>query len=408
MRNAFLVGVAFVIALGVAPSAQAQQQPSIQNGPVPVTYSFAPPGARSLAMGASFIGLADDATASESNPAGLTILTKPELSAHFRYSSFDTTVPDTVIGTGFKTFNDTVGSPSFFSFVYPWKHAALSLYYQRAADFKSHSFFDGVIPGTTLPNYDQVDTLFRLENIGVSGALKIGSVVSIGASARISRVTLDSLQRTTFPQSDVGVLFRGFIAPKGSQTKATFNGGVLVTTSKFSLGAVYKQGAHYDFGTNFVIDTTDGVNTAVLRSTFQPLPVRIPDVFGGGLALRPTERWTLLADAVRVKYSQADPGPTFLNIYQQAGQGGREALQDKTEVHVGTEYTWFGGNEWAFAVRAGFYSDPDHDGLAGVDSGQSHATVGGGVVIKSRLQIDAAGNFAKHVKEGLLSVVVRF
>jgi len=31
-------------------------------------FNFSPPGARSLGMGSSFIGLADDATASESNP----------------------------------------------------------------------------------------------------------------------------------------------------------------------------------------------------------------------------------------------------------------------------------------------------------------------------------------------------
>src|SRR5690349_21131094 len=121
----------------VATSALAQQPPpgtDRQIGPPPVQYNFQPPGARSLAMSASFIGLADDATASESNPAGLTILTKPELSAHFRASSLDTEAPDTVTGRGFETFNDRVESPGFFSFVYPWKTAAVSVYYQRAAD----------------------------------------------------------------------------------------------------------------------------------------------------------------------------------------------------------------------------------------------------------------------------------
>ncbi len=67
-----------------------------------------------------------------------------------------------------------------------------------------------------------------------------------------------------------------------------------------------------------------------------------------------------------------------------------------------------GGHDWIFAARVGYYSDPDHDGLAALDSKQNHVTVGGGVVVKNQLQVDVAGNFAKHVKEGLISFVVRF
>ena len=85
-----------------------------------------------------------------------------------------------------------------------------------------------------------------------------------------------------------------------------------------------------------------------------------------------------------------------------------EALTDKTEFHVGTEYTWSAGSDWVFAVRAGYYSDPDHDGIKGIDSAQHHGTFGGGVVIKNQLQIDVAGNFAKNIRDGLISIVVRF
>lgn len=397
------------LSAAVLASGAAADEPQVQNGPPPVQYNFAPPGARSLAMGAAFIGLADDATASESNPAGLTILTKPEISAHFRYSSYDTEAPNTVIGTGFQTFNDKVGSPSFFSVVYPLKGAAVSAYYQRAADFKSHSFFDGVIPGTSLPNYDEVDTRFKVENLGVSAAFKLGKMLSIGGSVRSTRVTTDALQKTTFPEDSNGVLFRGYVAPDDTKSKVTWNAGVLFTpVSQFTVGGVYKKGASYDFSTDFVIDVTDGVDTVDISREKQPIPIRIPDVFGGGIALRPTENFTFVADVVRIQYAQADPGPFFLNLYQQNGEGGREALADATEFHAGAEYTWAGGSDWLFAARLGYYSDPDHDGLAGLDSKQNHFTVGGGVVVKNRLQVDVAANFAKNIKEGLLSFVVRF
>src|SRR5262245_26377456 len=54
-------------------------------------FSFVNPGARAGALGGAFIGLADDATAAEANPAGLTILTKPEVSVEYRHTKFDST-----------------------------------------------------------------------------------------------------------------------------------------------------------------------------------------------------------------------------------------------------------------------------------------------------------------------------
>src|SRR6266705_2178315 len=47
-------------------------------------FNFGNPGARSLGMGGAFLGLADDASAAEANPAGLTILRKPEVSVETR------------------------------------------------------------------------------------------------------------------------------------------------------------------------------------------------------------------------------------------------------------------------------------------------------------------------------------
>jgi long-chain fatty acid transport protein len=428
--RAFVTRVAWLALFLVPPAADvlADDAPTeSRTGPPPVQYNFAPPGARSLAMGAAFIGLADDATASESNPAGLTILTKPEFSVHGRFSSFDSNVPNTVTSQGYQAFNDKVGSPSFFSFVLPMKQAAVSVYYQRAGDFRSHSFFEGVIynpSGSNFGNYDQVQTEFRVENFGVSTAFKLGSKISIGGSARLTRVKLDSLQQTTFsisaldPPNDV-FLFREYLHPNVSKTAFTWNAGILLTpVNQVSFGAVYKKGARFDFSADFIEDFVDGTPTGNTTTEFsrssQPVPIRVPDVYGAGIALRPRENWTILADVVRVKYSQADAGRFFPNIYQQFGEAppgadnNREALADATEFHVGTEYTFSVGNDWLLALRGGYFSDPDHDGLATLNSKQDHFTVGGGVVVKNRLQVDIAGNFAKNIKEALLSFVVRF
>jgi long-chain fatty acid transport protein len=405
MKNAVVALVAAAGALALAPWARAQGLDEPRVGLPPVQYNFAPPGARSLAMGASFIGLADDATASESNPAGLIVLTRPEVSAHFRFSSFDNEAPNTVSGSGFATFNERLGSPAFFSVVYPWSKAAVSLYYQRAADFRNHSFFEGVLPGGS-PNYDQADTKFRVENAGLSAAVELGSRLSVGGSLRLSRVRLDSVQRATLP--DFGFLTRIQGVVNETRSEATFNAGVLFRpTSKVSVGAVYKKGGSFDFQQTDSVSLVADEEIETFRDT-RAVRVAIPDAFGGGVALRPSDRFVITADVVRILYSDADPGPENLNLYQVAGEGGRAALEDATEFHAGVEYAWTAGNDWILSLRGGAYTDPDHDGLAGLDSDQVHVTFGGGVVVQNRLQVDGAVSLAERVKEALISFVVRF
>jgi long-chain fatty acid transport protein len=404
MRNV-VVALLAGSALALASPARAQQLDEPRVGLPPLQYNFAPPGARSLAMGASFIGLADDATASESNPAGLTVLTKPEVSAHFRYSSFDNEAPNTVTGVGFQTFNERLGSPAFFSVVYPWNRAAVSLYYQRSADFRNQSFFEGVLEGGS-PNYDQADTKFRLQNVGLSAAVELGSRLSLGGSLRLSQVKLDSVQRATLP--DFGFLTRIQGVVDDTRDEVTFNAGLLFhPASKVSLGAVYKKGGSFEFQQTDSITEVADVETELFRDV-RDVRVTIPDTYGAGVAFRPTDRWVIAADVVRVLYSDSDPGPDDLNLYQVAGEGGREALEDATELHAGVEYAWTAGNDWILSLRGGAYTDPDHDGLAGLDSDQVHVTLGGGVVVQNRLQVDAAVGLAERVKEALISFVVRF
>jgi long-subunit fatty acid transport protein len=375
-------------------------------GPPPVQYYFAPPGARSLAMGASFIGLADDATASESNPAGLTILTRPEMSAHFRYSSIVNEAPDTVSGNGFARFTDREGSPAFFSVVYPRGNMAFSLYYQQAADYGAHSFFDGLLEGGA-PNYDQLDTKFKVENIGLSAARRLGSKLSVGASLRWTRTSLEATQKTTFPSD--GSLFSLEGDVNQTESKPTFNAGVLFRPRPWlSVGAVYKQGADFGFSEDVAVRNLDVDGNETVEATSQDLRITLPKSFGMGVALRPTDNFLLTADVLRINYSEADLGVGNENLYQIAGQGGREDLRNVTEIHIGTEYTWPVANDWILALRGGLYTNPDHDGLAGLDSDDVHATFGAGVVVQNKLQIDLAANLANRVKEALISFVVRF
>lgn len=78
IRRALPLGIAAVLAF---PGLRCQAQR--ETGP---QFNLSTPGARSLAMGGAFIGLADDATAAYTNPAGLTSLTVggPEVAVELR------------------------------------------------------------------------------------------------------------------------------------------------------------------------------------------------------------------------------------------------------------------------------------------------------------------------------------
>src|SRR5688500_3447459 len=127
-----------VVAVG-ALTASAQTSDEINGG---IQFDFSLPGARSLAMGGAFVALADDATAGYSNPAGLTTLSRPEVSLEGRLWNFYSILPhrghafgpptgrgvDTVADIANLEIKDTSTRPSFLSFVLARPKWALALY----------------------------------------------------------------------------------------------------------------------------------------------------------------------------------------------------------------------------------------------------------------------------------------
>ena len=89
----------------------------LAQGPNSLEFSFSNPGARAIALGGAFVGLADDATAAFANPAGLVQLAAPEVSVEGRGWSYET--PFTVGGNlqifGFtEDLNDGYFDPDFY------------------------------------------------------------------------------------------------------------------------------------------------------------------------------------------------------------------------------------------------------------------------------------------------------
>src|SRR5438874_2367691 len=131
MRKSFVLLV--LCALAAVPLAAQNTDIESLSG---LQFNFGNPGARSLGMGGAFLGLADDASAAEANPAGLTILRKPEISVEIRnyveQQTFTTTgtFPD-IARTDFNHYSQRVPI-TFASAVYPYKNATFGAYFHEA------------------------------------------------------------------------------------------------------------------------------------------------------------------------------------------------------------------------------------------------------------------------------------
>jgi long-chain fatty acid transport protein len=176
-------------------------------------FNFITPGARATAMGGAFIGLADDATAAATNPAGLTALVAPEVSAEFKYITytteqfFENPSPDTNMRR--MEFDDSVSSFPFVSVVYPHKRFVFSLYRQELVNYESSyrtsasPIFYPVVDGYLYPVDASVD--LTVTNYGIGAAVQILESLSLAISPRWSTMAMQS-HSARFKANMTGIL----------------------------------------------------------------------------------------------------------------------------------------------------------------------------------------------------------
>lgn len=429
-----------------------------------VSFNFGNPGARSLGMGGAFLGLADDASAAEANPAGLTILRRPEISGEAR--SWQVGQPTAVTGT----FPDMVSQtftrysrrvePAFGSVVLPLQNMAFALYYHEQVRYSNGAVvlpqYDSQgnlvqqVPNFYLPNggtpvsrqecinianahpedpYACLEyrlfpyltaTDVDLKTYGIAGAWKFGNL-SLGLAGRYQTFSEGAFTyREDFqgnPNSiavqATGDLEGGELVLK-DQTEVTFTGGFKYTMREnLSFGGVYKKGAEFDAPT-FV--QTAGNDIEKIADT----KFHIPDVAGIGISWRPLPVLTINADAVHVYYSNLVDDFVSVNSDVRNVEDAYEA-DDVTEYRLGAEY--FFTMKIPFAIRAGYWKDPAHqmkyvgplDSPSRVASSilfpgsedETHYSIGAGLAWP-KFQIDAAYDTSEYNKIGSLSAVFRF
>jgi long-chain fatty acid transport protein len=361
-------------------------------------FNFATPGARANAMGRAFIGLADDATAAETNPAGLVILTKPEVSFEYKNTSYSILRFRSLEDSG-----ESVNTPSYLSVVYPQGSWRFAFFRQVFLDYKESFALEAFSPPGTNISFPPaaVSGDFQGVNYGGAVAYQFSTKFLIGGSAKLSHLDLETARTLPFVAS----------LDEGDSGFSMTLGTLFNPNGKVSVGAVYERNAEFDFVKNqFGVDF--------------PFTVKIPDRFGLGVAIRPTSQFTIVSDLDFIQYSQL--ADNFkLTLFTSDIKATDFDIDNGVEFHLGAEEVLRAGSH-TVALRGGFFSNPDHalQYLGPTNTGTQIAvdaffnrrdrstqygyTFGGGMTFGVKFQIDAAYVISDPFNEFSLSAVYRF
>ena len=381
------------------------------------TFNFLTPGARATALGGAFIGLADDATAVESNPAGLTQLLSPELSIEYKHISnkedrlYENLSPESQHITT-REVSDSVQSLPFLSAAFPYTlkkkdsetdeekdiiKFVFSLYRQELVDY-STAFktsqapiwipgSETILPGTNIVlegpfAFNPVDASAKLSvtNYGIGLAMEFPflSGLSLAVSPRWSELEMDSqlvrydgdiesttdiVEATDFRESEIK---NWTIIDGEKDSDFSMNAGMLwrfkwleekLHFPKFQIGAVYRSGTKFQvkevFSWSLLADQRDQERF----KDFEEFTLKVPDSFGVGLAVNPRKNLTLTLDVVHIQYE--DLLEDFDILYRMYTTEENFSIDNATEIHFGVEYRLPIG-ERILALRGGVYNDPDH------------------------------------------------
>jgi hypothetical protein len=412
-----------------------------------IPFDLLPPGARALGLGGAFVAVADDATAAEANPAGQTILTRPELSLHGRHADYDITVFDPnafdgsfadAVGPGPVTgYEDTNTKVSFASFVYPFERFVLSAYYQNTgavrADSSIVSFNSRFID--TYNAFTDLDV--EQESFGISGAFRVNDLISIGASIKYAKLEIDYVTASGIQDfSDIEFLIPGdpltnantinefdafLLSANGDDHDLAWNAGILINPNgKVSFGLTYKDGGTFDIDNSIgqvnIFNcgglagcTVPAVDEVILRDQ-RTGTIELPDVISIGIAARPTDTWLLSLQVDHIDYGDLPP-PTAQSLIFEVPVNVDE-LGAEISVHAGAEKTFLFDQPILgmslLNVRAGIFTDRDHDGYADINTDTRHYTFGLGTVFGENFQLDVAMEWSERVDNVVMSGVYRF
>ncbi len=123
----------------------------------------------------------------------------------------------------------------------------------------------------------------------------------------------------------------------------------------------------------------------------------MPDVWSLGAAWRPTADWLLSVQTDWVEYSALTDSTT-------AGITTDEEIDDDIIFRFGAEKSFFFSEMLNYQLRAGFFTEPEHDGWQAIDSDGMHYTLGGGITWNNQIKCNLGTSFSEDIFNGVLSL----
>lgn len=326
-------------------------------------------GARAVAMGGAFVGLADDFSAVYWNPAGAAQFGKK----YFGFSGFAVTPS---MGYKFDLAMVDAEAPSKFypggmaAYYHPLNDklvAGLSVYSPSGLGMK----WDGADlaniagPPLFLPNASiKWESFVFMVTAAPSLAYKINDQVSIGAALNVNYTNVDLAMYAGAAEvpTPLGTLYLDLdqqdIHLAGWGFGATF--GLLVKPSDmFSIGATFRTPVKFSLSGEATIT---GIPQLGLNETSDlETELTFPLWAAVGIAFRPIEQFVLTFDVQYTDWGTVDVleltfvDPAWAALMGMSGENEMDfRWEGKVQVRVGAEYL-ISDN---FALRAGYYYDP--------------------------------------------------
>lgn len=464
-RVGFALGLWFGFYLFLTPSRGQTQPPRPPSPPFALEQlRFAPLhlAARPAGLGGAFLGVANDASAAASNPAGVAFLTRPEISLNQAWSRTERNFSHAQKSDATESrmhFNSAL-----VSFVYPFKGFTLAFYRQLAFragfDFEREQYFSRAY-ARPLTLAEQLGAPGNLPGARSAFALEVWQDALVFAKTFPRRVRLGLALRAT--QLRFNLHERHYFAPE-TWLATSINNGARGLNTASGLYRIYHV-QHEEFRPSFNFGAlVELIPQVTLGFTYQNLPryrltqtltlppyvlperagsapvnfaaeerktafkLDLPDHIGLGLSWKPesntllafeTQRHMsrrLLRDLAEKNLPQDD---TFNNVGEYVDPDGRE---DWTSANA---WTWRFGLERLFflaqtkiPLRFGFYREEEF-GLRAVTNNADlqseypkarplgHFTCGTGLIVKS-FRFEMSFDFSEDSFEGLGSVVMSF
>lgn len=389
MREGSLLTVClFAALLALLPSVALAQRPPISAIDLSyLEFDFIRPGARPAALGGAFIAAALDEMSAFINPAGLTYLKRPTVSAQLRFFQWNDRW-----GFANEDFDQyTVGvilPVKKFSTAYS-RHYLLN----EKVGFITQQFLTIDSPLSSrqilggLGNFPGKEVFLHFECIrdNFSIAYEFSKRLSLGATLQLFSMRIELSDRTFLDPLVTNVL-----APRANSEDTAYSlssanwrlggyfapsFGVLanVISDKLFVGAVANVGVTFNLGTltylkNYRVDSQNFPDDF----QFQPFNLTIPDSYGLGVYYRARNRLSLSFDVFRIEYSDMLSG-NDLNIvvdddlnpvtrtYDDPDGQPDLTVADATEFHFGLEWLAKVSKLGLLVpLRLGLYTDPGH------------------------------------------------